>query len=164
MLAYRPWLVAAALALWACHPAAAQFGPTPSQEPPPCVQGFFKLRDEAQKRRADIDTAQKRKAGLPEACKLLNAFMATQNKILKYFKENASSCGIPPEIGKQIEDGRAQTSIARNRICQMAAAPPRPTGPSLSDALGGSSAPAADNIKSGHGTFDTLSGTPLGNK
>jgi len=52
----------------------------------------------------------------------------------------------------------------RGKVCQAAAAgPPRPAGPSLSDAL---SAPITDskNIKSGGGTFDTLTGSPLGNK
>jgi hypothetical protein len=44
----------------------------------------------------------------------------------------------------------------------MAAQPQRPAGPSLSDALGGP-IPDSSNIKTGRGTFDTLTGTPLGN-
>jgi hypothetical protein len=52
--------------------------------------------------------------------------------------------------------------MARTNVCLMAAQPQRPAGPSLSDALG---APITDssNIKTGRGTFDTLTGTPLGN-
>jgi hypothetical protein len=41
------------------------------------------------------------------------------------------------------------------------APPPRPAGPSLSDALT-SPVPDANNIKTGRGTFDTLTGSPIG--
>ena len=51
----------------------------------------------------------------------------------------------------------------RTRVCQVAAAPQRPAAPTLSDAL---NAPIIDSsdIKTGRGTFDTLTGSPLGNK
>jgi hypothetical protein len=63
-----------------------------------------------------------------------------------------------------IQQQHVKTLEIRGKVCQAAAAgPPRPAGPSLSDAL---SAPITDskNIKSGGGTFDTLTGSPLGNK
>ena len=50
---------------------------------------------------------------------------------------------------------------------RFAAPPPRRRarrGPSLSDVLGGSAVPDANNIKTGRGTFDTLTGTPLGSQ
>ena len=64
-----------------------------------------------------------------------------------------------------IRSSRAPIKVAeiRTKVCQVAAAPQRQQGPSLSDAL---SAPVPDsnNIKTGRGTYDTLTGSPLGNK
>jgi hypothetical protein len=52
-------------------------------------------------------------------------------------------------------------SEVRTRVWQVAAAPVQQQGPSLSDALTGP-VPDSNNIKTGRGTFDTLTGTPLG--
>ena len=133
------------------------------QQMPPCVQEFTKLRDEAQKRANAIRTASERKATPQEACGLFNAFSAAEGKMIKYATDNAASCGIPPDVLTNMKKGHARTSEIRTKVCQVAAAPQRPAGPSLSDAL---SAPITDsnNIKTGGGTFDTLTGTPLGSK
>ena len=56
----------------------------------------------------------------------------------------------------------AKTVQIQTQVCRAAAAPPRPQGPSLSDALGGSAVPDVNNIRTGRGTYDTLTGTPLG--
>jgi hypothetical protein len=50
----------------------------------------------------------------------------------------------------------------RTRVCEAAARGPAPSGPSLSEALGTSRLTDPSNIKRGGGTFDTLSGSPLG--
>jgi len=94
---------------------------------------------------------------------LFNAFSTAEAKMLKYATDNSVWCGIPPQIITQIKEQHAKTNEIRTKICQAAAAPPRPAGPTLSDAL---SAPITDsnNIKTGRGTFDTLTGTPLGNR
>ena len=133
------------------------------QQMPPCVQEFTKLRDEAQKRANAIRTASERKATPQEACGLFNAFSAAEGKMIKYATDNSVSCGIPPDVLTNMKKGHARTSEIRTKVCQVAAAPQRPAGPSLSDAL---SAPITDsnNIKTGGGTFDTLTGTPLGSK
>jgi hypothetical protein len=133
------------------------------QQMPPCVQEFSKLRDEAQKRASAIRAANEHKATAQEACGLFNAFSAAEAKMIKYAADNAVSCGIPAEVLTNMKKGHAKTSDIRTKVCQAAAAPPRPAGPSLSDAL---SAPITDsnNIKTGGGTFDTLTGTPLGSK
>jgi hypothetical protein len=98
---------------------------------------------------------------LSEACKLLTTFLAAEEKMLKYAKQNATWCGIPPQVVQQITLGHAKTTEVRTRVCKLAANPPRPAGPSLSDALG-SGIPNANNIKTGRGTFDTLTGSPIG--
>ena len=63
----------------------------------------------------------------------------------------------------QLKKGHAKTADIRTKVCQAAAAPPQPAAPSLSDALT-APVPDSNNIKTGRGTFDTLTGTPLGNK
>ena len=82
--------------------------------------------------------------------------------MIKYATDNAARCGIPPEVMANLKQGHAQTAEMRTKVCQAAAAPVQNAAPSLSDALGGSSIPDANNIKTGRGTFDTLTGTPLG--
>jgi hypothetical protein len=161
----RALFIAAFVLPTAAGPALAQFQPPqpqPQQEGPPCLKDFAKLRDDAEKRAAAVMAAQKNKVPLPEACKLLSAFAASQEKMLQFAKANQVWCGIPPNLIQQISLGHANVSKARTKVCQMAAQPQRPAGPSLSDALG-APIPDSSNIKTGRGTFDTLTGTPLGN-
>lgn len=148
-------------------PPAAQARPAPVQQPePPCLKTFIALRNEAAKKAAAIQAASQRKQK-PTArvvCTLFNGFIAAEGKLLKYAVANSTWCGIPDKIVKEIKAAHAKSSATRTKICRIAAAgPPRPSGPSLSDALG-TNLPTADNIKPGHGTFDTLTGTALGNK
>jgi hypothetical protein len=142
--------------------AQAQFAPAaPQQQEPPCVNEFGKLREETEKKGAAIRAASERKASPKEACQLFNAFVAAQSKMLKYATDNAAWCGIPPQIMAGLKEGITKTSEVRTKVCQAAAAPQRPAGPSLSDALSGP-VPDSNNIKTGRGTFDTLTGSPLG--
>jgi hypothetical protein len=134
------------------------------QQMPPCVQEFFKLRDDAEKKASAIKAANERKASAKEACGLFTSFSASQNKMLKFVNENGQWCGIPPNVIEQIKVGTAKVAEIRTKVCQAAAAPQqRPQGPSLSDALI-APPPDSNNIKTGRGTFDTLTGSPLGNK
>jgi hypothetical protein len=130
-----------------------------------CIQEFTRLRDNAQKRAAAIRTAGARKAPAKEACALFNVFSDAEVKMIKFAIDNGTRCSIPPEIIKTLKQGNARTAEMRTRVCQAANAPERSAGPSLSDALS-SPVPDANNIKSGrgNGTFDTLTGTPLGSK
>lgn len=165
----RAIFIAALLLPFAAGTAAAQFQPMPApqappqQQEPPCIKEFMKLRDEAQKRGQALQAASQRKASPQEACQLFNAFSAAEIKLIKYATDNSVWCGIPPEILKSMKQGHAKTAEVRTRVCRAAAAPARPAAPSLSEALG-TIVPDADNIKTGRGTFDTLTGTPLGNK
>src|SRR6185503_14654340 len=89
--------------------------------------------------------------------------VAAQSKMLKYATDNATWCGIPNQVVSDLKGGITKTSEIRTRVCQAAAAPQRPAGPSLSDALSGP-VPDSNNIKTGRGTFDTLTGNPLEKK
>ena len=143
--------------------AQAQFGPAPPQQEAPCLKDFSQLRDDTEKKGLAIRAAGERKAPPQEACQLFNAFVAAQSKMLKYATDNAAWCGIPNQIMANLKEGIAKTSEIRTKVCQAAAAPPRPAGPSLSDALSGP-VPDSNNIKTGRGTIDTLTGNPLEKK
>jgi hypothetical protein len=169
----RALFIAAFALVTAAGPAWAQMQPKPApaspfdqppqqQGEPPCMKDFGRLRDDAEKHAAAVMAAQKNKVPLPQACKLLTAFAASQERMLAFAKKNEVWCGIPPELVQRISAGHDNVVKARGKICQMAAQPQRPAGPSLSDALGGP-IPDSSNIKPGRGTFDTLTGTPLGN-
>ncbi len=155
---------ASVLPVAAALPAAAQFQPAPQGEPPPCIKEFLRLRGDAEKKAAAIKAAGERKAPPQVACKLFNTYSAAEAKMLKYATENSVWCGIPAQILTTMKQAHGKTTTMRTRICRIAeAGPPRPAGPTLSDALGGT-VPDSSNIKTGHGTFDTLTGTPLGAK
>lgn len=141
-----------------------QQGPSPQQQQQQaCIEEFGKLRDAAQKRAAAIRTASERKAQAKEACGLFNAFSDAETKMIKFVNSNVSKCGIPPEIVKTLSQNHAKTTEIRTKVCQAAAGPPPSAAPSLSDALS-APVPNASNIKTGTGTgtYDTLTGTPLG--
>ena len=93
-------------------------------------------------------------------CPLFGALLAAQTKMLKYTNENGVWCGIPKNVAEQIKLAVTKVSEIRTKVCQ-AAANPAARPPSLSDALS-SPIPDSNNIKTGRGTFDTLTGSPLG--
>jgi hypothetical protein len=138
----------------------------PQQQLPPCLEGFVKLRKEVERRGGMIQAAgqRKQKPSPKEACNLFVAFTGAETKMIKYATENAASCGIPAQIIENMKQSHAKSDEVRSRVCQVAAqgpaaAPAAP--PSLSDAL---SAPVPDsaNIRTGRGTYDTLTGNPIG--
>ncbi len=146
--------------------AAAPSGPSPwdqRQQAPPCIEEFTKLRDVTEKRAMAIRAASERKADPKEACALFNAFTAAEAKMIKYAVDNKVVCGIPPQIIDSMKKGQVRSIDIRTKVCRVASAPARPSAPTLSDAL---TAPVTDsnNIKTGRGTFDTLTGSPLGGR
>jgi hypothetical protein len=178
----RAWIIATCSLTGAMAPAAAQFppvggvqpgqfGPPPSQQPAPqvqqeapCVAEFMRLRGDTDKKGRALRAASERHASTKEACGLFTTFTTSEGKLLKYATDNAQWCGIPKEILGQIKQSHDRAMEMRTRVCAAAAQPQmQPHAPTLSDALG---APVTDssNIKTGRGTFDTLTGTPLGSK
>ena len=185
----RALLIAACVFPIAAGTAVAQFGPPPGQQsaaspwdqpaqpqaaPWPqqqqqqqqetCVRDFGKLREDAQKKASAIQAASKNKVGPKVACGLFNSFSGAELRMIKYAQENMTKCGVPPQAVDQMKKQHVTTDGIRTKVCQVAAnGPAGPAPPSLSDAL---TAPIADsnNIKTGRGTFDTLTGTPLGGK
>jgi hypothetical protein len=143
--------------------AQAQFGPAVPQQEPPCLKDFGQLREDTEKKAMAVRTASERKASPREACQLFNALVTAPSKMLTFATDNAAWCGIPNQVTASLKEGVAKISEIRTKVCQAAAAPQRPAGPSLSDALSGP-VPNSNNIKTGRGTFDTLTGNPLEKK
>lgn len=137
-------------------------GPSPQQQG--CVEKFGLLRDDAQKKAGAIQAASKNKVDPKTACGLFNSFSAAEAKLVKYAADNLTACGIPREVIGTLKQQHAKTIGIQARVCQAAASPPPAAGPSLSDVLGGTAVPDANNIRTGRGTYDTLTGTPLGSK
>jgi hypothetical protein len=138
------------------------FGAAPSAPPIACQQ-LMAQRDETQKHANAIRNAGLKKAGPEEACKLFKVFLASETKMIKGLEEHSATCGVPPDVIKQLKASHAQAGQTAKQVCDAAAQGPRPTGPSLSDALGTTPmVPDASGPKKGAGTYDTLTGNPLG--
>jgi hypothetical protein len=135
--------------------------PQQQADKPPCFDEFIALRNEAQARAAVVQNAQKKKLTAPEACQLLTRFTDAEAKFVKYAQKNAASCGIPEQALTQMKGSHENSTQLRKKVCDAAAAPQRPAGPSLSDALGTTRVPDTSTAKKGTGTFDTLTGTTL---
>ncbi|HEY7662756.1 MAG TPA: hypothetical protein VH934_06510 [Xanthobacteraceae bacterium] len=176
-----------ALAVLPLSPAAAQFGGMPGmpgspgmpgapgmspgtpggfgapQEPPPACKQLLSTRDEAAKYGQAIHTASQKKAPPEELCKLFKNFLAAEGKMVKGLEENSALCGVPSDILKQIKLSHSKAAQVGKQVCEAAAQGPRPSGPSLSDALGTTPMvpDASTPTKKGQGTFDTLTGSPL---
>jgi hypothetical protein len=129
-----------------------------------CANEFTRLRGEVDKHGKVAKGISERKGSREELCKAITGLFGAESKWVKYAKDNASVCGIPPDIIKQLGAGHDNLSKMRTQVCSSggpgAAQAPRP--PSLSEALGTSRLPTQDNttVKRG-GTLDTLTGNPI---
>jgi hypothetical protein len=133
--------------------------PWPSNQPPPCLAEFLKLRAVVEKLGMAAKAGHDHHASREEMCKLIGTFSGAEEKMVTYAAANVSGCGIPAEAVKQMRGNHEHTVMVRNQVC--AAGPtPGPVAPTLSDALTNTSAPPT--AKAAHtGTFDTLTGNPL---
>lgn len=134
--------------------------PPPGGGAPPAVcETFPAIRQATEKDAMAIKLAGERKASREEVCPLFKTFAASEAKMVKFLTTNQATCGVPPDVVKQVKGNHAKTVQIRNQVC--AAGPAGgPRAPALSDALSGPLLPDA-NTKPGRGTFDTLTGSPL---
>jgi hypothetical protein len=147
----------------------AGFGPPPAAGPSQaageaCMKEFMPLREEAEKRGKMIKAASDRHAGPDEACKLIKNYSQAEVKMLNYVQSHQAKCGIPSQIGDQLKAGHKNTEALEVKVCNVAQQMQQrgPTGPSLSEVLGSSTAvPEATVAKKGGSTFDTLNGNVL---
>jgi hypothetical protein len=137
------------------------FGAQP-QQPPPACQKLLTLREETQKHAQTLQAAGQKKAKPDELCKLFNSYLGAESKLVKALEENYATCGLPPDVPKQVKAQHTKASQMGKNVCDAAAQGPRQAGPTLSDALGTTPVvPDATGPKRGPGTFDTLQGSPL---
>jgi hypothetical protein len=152
----------------AAAPMMAPMAPQQQQQTPECAKKFMEMRTNVEKLRENLDkiasTARStggKKASREDVCKALTAYAAAEGKWAKYTNDNVSTCGIPPQIAKQLSTAHSQTLVARKNVCAAAPAGAGPAAaPSLSDALGTSRMPASGNSQSG-GSLNTLTGNAI---
>jgi hypothetical protein len=177
MLSFRSTCTVLALAAAALPAAAQTIQPSPGvqtfqgfaqpqqqqqqQQEPPCFKDFVKLRTDTETKAKALKAAGDRHAPPAEACKLFNVFLAAEAKMIKYVEENGTWCGIPPQVLQQMKGGHSKAGAVRTKVCEAAARGPVLRAPTLSDALGTNLTPNANNVKTGRGTYDTLTGSPL---
>lgn len=121
---------------------------------------FPAIREEVEKGAATIRSAGERKASREEVCPLFKAFAAKEEKLVKFLTTNQRLCGVPPNVITQVKQNHAKTIQIRNNVCSAAPAAAAAV-PRLSDALGGPIIADDTSVKSGRGTFDTLTGNAL---
>ncbi len=145
-------------------PGAQGFGPP--QQPPAACQQLMVLRDETAKHAQAIGAASKAEKKPPPdvVCKLFKSYLASEAKMIKALETNATTCGVPPDAIKQVKLQHNQAGLTGKQVCEMAARPAQPAGPSLSDALG--TTPLVPehserNKQQRGGAFDTLTGNVL---
>jgi hypothetical protein len=133
------------------------FPPPPGQQQQVCM-GFVPLREEAQKGAEAIRAAGERKAPREEVCGLFKNFAVKEARLVKFLVDHKSTCGVPAKAIAAARSNHAKTLEIRKNVCS---AGPAPSGPSLSDALGGPIIADDTSATPGRGTFDTLTGNVL---
>jgi hypothetical protein len=135
------------------HAASAQTQPTQ------CNQ-FQALSVDTQKKADAAQTAMKAKADRKEICTLLTTFVAAESLLIKFLVENKTWCGVPDQAITVSQANHEKSMKFRTAACSDDGV--RPKVPTLSDAIKTPSVDSATNTKTGRGTFDTLTGNPLG--
>jgi hypothetical protein len=132
----------------------------PSEAQRVCLQ-FPTIREATEKSAAAIRTAGDRKASREEVCPLFKTFAVHEAKLVSFLTTNQKLCGVPLNIIAQVKKNHANTIRIRNNVCS-AAPVAGPSGPTLSDALGGPIIADDQTAKlPNRGTFDTLTGNAL---
>ena len=128
------------------------------------MKQFIPLREEAEKRGKLIKAASERHAPADEACKLITSFGQAEMNMIKFIQSHSAKCGIPPQVSDQMKTGHKNTDTMQKKVCAVAQQGQQkgPSGPSLSEVLGSSTAlPEVTTAKKGGSTFDTMNGNVL---
>jgi hypothetical protein len=89
--------------------------------PSPACQQLMTLRSETQKGAETINAAGKRKAPPAETCKLFEAFLASEDRMITAVDDNGQRCGLPPDVSKQIRARHAKAQQIAKQICNVSA-------------------------------------------
>jgi hypothetical protein len=129
-----------------------------AQAPPQCAQ-FTALSADTQAKAASLQGAMKAKADRKQVCAMLQAFVASESKVIKFLVDNQFACQVPEQAIASSKANHEKSTKFRDIACSDDG--PHPKAPSLSDAIKTPSVDSATNTKTGRGTFDTLTGNPL---
>jgi hypothetical protein len=150
-------LAAAASVLWlGVGTASAQQLPAPAQ----CDQ-FRVLSIETQKKADAVQAAMKAKTDRKQICALMTTFVTAEATVVKFLQDNKTWCGVPDEALTVSTANHEKSLKFRAQVC--ADDEPHLKAPSLSDAIKTPAVDSSTNTKTGgYGTFDSLTGNPLG--
>ena len=147
----------------ALAPILGTMGASPSwaqAQPPQCSQ-FQTLSQAAAQKASVVQAAMKSKAERKEVCAALTNFVTAESAVIKFLVDNKTWCGVPDQVIVASKENHEKSMKFKTAACNDTT--PHPKAPSLSDALGTPTVDSASNTKTGHGgTFDTLTGNPLG--
>jgi hypothetical protein len=135
------------------RPASAQAGPGQCND-------FVKLRDDAQQKAFAVKAATDKHADRKDVCVLITRFSAAEANALKFLVANKTWCGVPDVAIAGAKANHEKTEKFRTIACSDAPEA-HPRTPTLSDAIATPSIDTDKNTKTGHGTFDSLTGNPL---
>jgi hypothetical protein len=131
-----------------------------AQDASQCTQ-FQSLSQQTQIKANAVSAAMKAKSERAEICKLMNVFVASETTTVKFLVDNKTWCGIPDQMISIATTNHQKSMKMRDAICSDDG--PHPKAPSLSDAIKTPPLDSAANTKTGSfGTFDLLTGNPLG--
>ncbi len=95
-----------------------------------------------------------------EICRLMTAFVASEDSVVKFLIENKTWCGVPDQALAAAKTSHERSLKFRDAACTEG---PSPKAPTLSDAIKTPDVDSATNTKADRGgTFETLTGNPLG--
>ena len=134
-------------------------GPGPGM-PPVCAE-FPKLRDAAEKKVAVVQQIGTHKPpDRAKMCAAVTQFAAAEAIVVKFLETNKTTCHVPPEALTNAKAVHVNTEKFKDQVC---AEGPKPKIPTLSDAINTAPVDTPKNTRTGPGTFNTLTGNPLGN-
>ena len=155
------YAIAAGIALAALTLSDAGRSTAAAQGAAQCNQ-FQILNQDTQNKANAVSTGMKNKIERKELCKLMNVFISAEGTTVKFLADNKSWCGVPDQMLSIATANHQKSLKMRDVICNGDDAP-HPKAPSLSDAIKSTPLDSAANTKTGSfGTFDSLTGNPLG--
>jgi len=86
------------------------------------------LRDETQKHGMAIRKANERKSTVQEACRLFRLYLSADDKFMKGIEEHSRTCGLAPDVLKQVKDSHTRATLIGQQVCDAAARGPWPAG------------------------------------
>jgi hypothetical protein len=132
----------------------------PQGQPAAQCANFPKLRDDAAQKANLVQEIGKKHGDRAAMCTAVTRFFEAEQKVVKFLEDNKTACGVPNEAVQQAKVIHGNTQKFKDTVC---AEGPKPKIPTLSDAITTTPVDTPKNTKTGPGTFNTLTGNPLGN-